>query len=145
MSGASPVTFTVVFSFAISSATFTVTGGPNRTVTARISFRKPSRVTVSDRPGARKKKIHALSIGFRRVNRALGVVLDRHTCTGSNRTARIGHDPVSKSVADGQSGQAYASEKIFKAFMRAVSVKNRIDGEISHPNRVIVIGRLQPL
>jgi hypothetical protein len=56
-----------------------------------------------------------------------------------------GHDPVSKSVADGQSGQAYASEKIFKAFMRAVSVKNRIDGEISHPNRVIVIGRLQPL
>jgi hypothetical protein len=112
---------------------------------ARISFRKPSRVTVSDRPGARKKKIHALSIGFRRVNRALGVVLDRHTCTGNNRTARIGHDPVSKSVADGPSGQAYAPEKIFKAFMRAVSVKNRIDGEISHPNHVIVIGRLQPL
>ena len=58
--------------------------------------------------------------------------------------ARFGHDPVSKSVADGQSGQAYAPEKVFKAFMRAVSVKNRIDGEISHPNRVIVIGRLEP-
>jgi len=102
-----------------------------------------SRQRVS--PRRQKKKIRALSIGFRRVNRALGIVLDRHSCTGNNRTARIGHDPVSKSVADGQSGQAYASEKIFKAFMRAVSVKNRIDGEISHPNRVIVIGRLQPL
>ena len=43
-----------------------------------------------------------------------------------------------------QSGQAYAPEKILKALIRAVSVKNRVDREVSHPNSVIFIGGLQP-
>jgi hypothetical protein len=43
------------------------------------------------------------------------------------------------------SGQAYAPEKILKAFIRAVSVKNRVDREVSHPNSVIFIGSFQPL
>jgi hypothetical protein len=38
------------------------------------------------------------------------------------------------------SGQAYAPEKILKALIRAVSVKNRVDREVSHPNSVIFIG-----
>jgi hypothetical protein len=42
------------------------------------------------------------------------------------------------------SGQAYAPEKILKALIRAVSVKNRVDREVSHPNSVIVIGGLHP-
>ena len=42
------------------------------------------------------------------------------------------------------SGQAYAPEKILKARIRAISVKNRVDGEVTHPNSVIFIGSLQP-
>ena len=42
------------------------------------------------------------------------------------------------------SGQAYAPEKILKALIRAVSVKNRVDREVSHPNSVIFIGGFQP-
>jgi hypothetical protein len=41
-------------------------------------------------------------------------------------------------------GQTYAPEKILKALIRAVSVKNRVDGEVSHPNSLLVIGGLQP-
>ncbi len=42
------------------------------------------------------------------------------------------------------SGQAYAAEKILKAIIRAVSVKNRVDGEVSHPNSVIFKGGFEP-
>lgn len=42
------------------------------------------------------------------------------------------------------SGQVYAPEEIFKALVRAVSVKNRIDGKVSHPDGAIVICGLQP-
>src|SRR5260370_11050126 len=56
MNGASAATLTVVLSLAISRVTFTVTGGPSKTLTARLSVRKPSRVTVNVYlPGARKK------------------------------------------------------------------------------------------
>ena len=48
-------------------------------------------------------------------------------------------------IVPSSSVQVHAPEKFFKALIRAVSVKNRIDGEISHPNRVIVIRVLQPL
>lgn len=42
------------------------------------------------------------------------------------------------------SGQAYVLEKILEAHIRAVAVKNRVDGEVCHPNSVIFIGGLQP-
>src|SRR5690242_13787655 len=42
------------------------------------------------------------------------------------------------------SGQANASEKILKALIRAVTVKNRVNGQVSNPNSVICIGGLQP-
>ncbi len=40
------------------------------------------------------------------------------------------------------SGQAYAPEKLFKTLIGAIAVKDRIDGEVSHPNGVIVYRRL---
>jgi hypothetical protein len=49
---------------------------------------------------------------------------------------------VSQSISS--SGQAYAPEKILKALIRAISVKNWVDGEVSHPHSVIFIGGLQP-
>ena len=42
------------------------------------------------------------------------------------------------------SSQAYAPEKILQAIIRAISVKNGIGGEVSHPNGMILIGGLQP-
>src|SRR5258708_35291975 len=64
-SGASSVTVTVVRAFAISRATFTETGGPNRTFTARLSCRKPSHVTVNVYfPGSRKKNLYTLDSGL---------------------------------------------------------------------------------
>jgi len=43
------------------------------------------------------------------------------------------------------SGKAQALEKLLKTLIGTITVKNRVDGEISHPDSVIVIGGLQPL
>jgi hypothetical protein len=47
INGASPVTVKVVSAFAISSVTFTETGGPSNTLTVRLSSPKPLHVIVS--------------------------------------------------------------------------------------------------
>src|SRR6266851_2195879 len=60
MSGPSAVTDTLVVVFATCNVTFRDTGGPNRTVAARLSLRKPSRDTVNVYlEGARKENRYA--------------------------------------------------------------------------------------
>ena len=41
--------------------------------------------------------------------------------------------------------QAGAPEKVLKSLIRAVVVKDWIHAQVSHPDRVIVVGGLQPL
>src|SRR5580693_6059537 len=90
MSGASPVTFTVVLVFVISSATFAVTEGPSGTVTARLSVRKPSCVTVSVYlPGARKKNWYMPSRSVF-VSRFVPLALSLISTLASGTTALLG-------------------------------------------------------
>ena len=42
------------------------------------------------------------------------------------------------------SKQADAPEKLLKATVGAIAIKDRIDGEVSHPDSALIISGLQP-
>jgi hypothetical protein len=88
--------------------------------------------------------LKTLSPSRRRTNFSMADITGQKAASGICSALEVGRDRDFPQLF-ASSEQAYAPEKLLKTLIGAISVKNRVDGEVSHPDGVIVIGSLQPL
>ena len=88
--------------------------------------------------------LKALSLSRRRTNFWMADITGRKAASEICSALEVGRDRDFPKLFS-SSKQAYAPEELLKTLIGAITVKNRVHGEVSHPDSVIVIGGLQPL